>query len=174
MEIPAGLFTEVDCGNGIVEISGLTGKMKVRTDNGEVNVFGLNGSLEVNTDNGRVTVSKVTGSVTANARNGQILVEDPGGDVQARTQNGDIELSSNLPLTKSYVLSSSHGSLDFGLPGNSDLSIEARTRNGSISGMNNNYDPGTAQFRSQTIKLGGGMGSARLSTENGNIQVYVE
>jgi len=174
VEIPAGLSTEVDYSNGRIEVSDLTGSLNVRTDNGEVNVHGLNGRLEVNTENGRITVSKVTGSVAANTRNGQIRVENPGGDVQARTQNGDIELLSISPLAKTYSLSSSHGSLDFRLPGDSDLTIEARSRNGSISGMNQNFDSGPAQLNSDLLKLGGGKGSARLSTENGSIQVYVE
>jgi hypothetical protein len=174
VEIPAGLSTEVDCSNGRIEIRDLTGKLNVRTDNGEVNVLGLNGSLEVNTENGLITVSKVTGNVTANTRNGRIRVENPGGDVQARTQNGDIELSSNAPLTKNYILSSSHGSLNLRLPGDSDLTIEARTRNGSIEGMNDNFDSGPAQLKVDLLKLGGGKGGARLSTENGSIQVYVE
>lgn len=174
VEIPAGLSTEVDYRNGRVEASDLTGNLNVRTDNGEVNVLGLNGSLEVNTENGLITVRKVTGNVTANTRNGQIRVENPGGDVQARTQNGDIELSSNSPLAKTYVLSSSHGSLNLRLPGDSDLAIEARTRNGSISGMNDDYDSGPEQLKSDLLKLGGGKGSARLSTEIGSIQVYVE
>lgn len=174
VEIPAGLSTEVDYSNGSVEARDLTGNLNVRTDNGEVNVLGLNGSLEVNTENGQIKASKVTGNVTANTRNGQIRVEHPGGDVQARTQNGDIELSSISPLAKTYFLSSSHGSINLRLPGDSDLTIEARTKNGSISGMNDNYDSGPAQLKSDLLKLGGGKGGARLSTENGSIQVYVE
>ncbi len=174
VKIPAGLSTEVDCSNGRIEIRDLIGKLNVRTDNGEVNVLGLNGSLEVNTENGQITVSNVTGSITANARNGLILVENPGGDVQARTQNGDIGLSSISPLAKTYFFSSSQGSLNLRLPGDSDLAIEARTRNGSISGMNDNYGSGPEQLKSDLLKLGGGQGGARLSTENGSIQVYVE
>lgn len=171
--MPSGLAIEVNNNNGKVEIDNVTGQLNVRTDNGDVNVLRLDGSLEVRGENGRITVAGVSGTITANNRNGQIRVENPKGDVTAETQNGNIELASNSPLDKTYILNSIHGSLNFRLPGESNLGIEARTRNGSISGMSGNHDSGPAQVKSDRLKLGAGKGSARLSTENGNIQVNV-
>lgn len=174
VEVPAGLSIEVVNNNGKVEITNVKGQLNVRTDNGGVHVLGLDGRLEVNTENGQITVSAVTGNVVTNTRNGQIRVENPGGDVQARTGNGNIELSSIAPLSKTYLLSSSSGSLDFRLPGGSDLAIEAKTRNGIISGMNENTESEPTQLKSDSLKLGNGKGRASLNTENGQIQVHVE
>lgn len=173
VEVPAGLNAEVDNDNGEVVIENVAGQFNVRTVNGGVDVRGMEGNLEVRGENGRIAARDVTGKIKVNTMNGQIRVENPRGDVSAETANGEIVLSSTEPLDKTYVLNSVHGTLSLNLPRESNLEIDARTSHGSISGLGGNSKPGAEQLRSDRLKLGDGKGSARLSTEQGHIQVSV-
>ncbi len=173
VEVPSGLIIEVDNANGKIEVVNMAGQLNVRTSNGGVDVQGLDGSLEVRGENGRITACDVSGKIKANTSNGRIRVENPKGDVSAETANGEIELASIDPLDKTYVLRTVHGPISFNLPRESDLEIEARTNHGSISGLDGNFNPGPEQVKSDSLKLGAGKGNARLSSENGSIQVNV-
>ncbi|MCL6560219.1 MAG: DUF4097 domain-containing protein, partial [Firmicutes bacterium] len=171
LEIPPGLDIEVTNENGEVTADKIAARLNVRTSNGAVMIGGLDGDLEVRGENGRITVHDVGGKVRVSTGNGQIRVENPRGEVALDSQNGEIELSSDHPLDKTYSLRTKNGRIRFSLPKESNLEIEARTSHGQISGLDQEFSTGSGPAGSARLKLGGGKGNARLSTENGPISV---
>lgn len=171
VEVPPGLILEVENSNGEVEVENVAGQVNVRTANGSVDVQGLDGSLDVRGENGQITTRDSSGEIKAITRNGSIRMENPKGNVSAETTNGEIELTSNKPLDKTYILHSAMGKLSLNLPRESDLDIEARTNQGSISGMGGDLDSGSGMSKTERLKLGTGKGSARLTTGQGHIEI---
>lgn len=172
VEAPPGLTLELLAGNGEIEAENLSGDMIINSLNGDVNVSNLNGNLEVKGDNGRLTAVGVNGDIMITSENGEIRVENPQGSVKLESRNGQVELISEQPLDKVYNLRSVNGALTLTLPGQSSLALETLTSNGAISvtGIVSGPDPGV---KSHELKLGAGKGQAKLSTQNGSIELNI-
>lgn len=174
VEVPPGVNIEVDAINGKVGAEDLAGSLNIRAANGEVDVRRLEGSLQLRGGNGRVTAVDINGNASINTTNGRIRLENLKGDVSAETSNAGIEFFSDAPLDKTVVLRSISGSLNFSLPKESSLEIEARTSHGRITGLEDStYSSPGVQNRIEKFKLGEGTGSAKLSTENGSIHFSI-
>ena len=171
VDVPSGLIISVEVSNGKVEVDNAEGQFTIRTENGAVTALELEGSLEVSSENGRITAEGISGNISALTENGKINIKNPAADVTAVSQNGAVELASDMPLDKNYLLQSEEGALRLRLPVTSDLEIGARTNNGSITGLSGDKSLDPALRGSDRLKLGTGKGSARMITENGSIVV---
>ncbi|TEB07521.1 hypothetical protein Psch_01075 [Pelotomaculum schinkii] len=172
VEAPPGLTLELAGGNGEIEAGNLSGNMNINSLHGDVIVSNLDGSLEVKGENGRLTAVGISGDLKLTSENGEVRVENPKGSVKVESRNGLVELISELPLEKVYDLRSVNGALTLTIPGQSSLELEARTSNGSISvaGKGPEPDPGVKGYE---LKLGAGKGQAKLSTQNGPIELNI-
>jgi hypothetical protein len=171
VDLPLGLIISVDVSDGEVEVDNAEGQFTIRTENGAVTARDLDGSLEVSSENGRITAEGISGNISAVTENGKINIKNPAADVAAVSQNGAVELASDIPLDKNYLLQNEEGALRLRLPVTSNLEIEARTNNGSITGLGSDKSSDPALRGSDRLKLGTGKGSARLITDNGSIVV---
>ena len=170
VEAPPGLTLELFGGNGEIEAENVSGNMNINSLHGDVTVRNLDGSLEVKGKNGRLTAAGISGDLKLATENGEVRVEDPKGSIKAESKNGRVELVSALPLEKVYDLRTVNGALTLTIPGQSSLELEARTGNGSISVAGNDTAPGA---KSYSLKLGAGKGQAKLSTQNGPIELNI-
>jgi len=119
---------------------------------GDVTVVDVSGDPTVSTENGDVTVRRVDGDVQSDVTNGDVTVDHADGLVTARTLHGDIEVREPRDLgdlvvtdgdltadvrgvASDSVVETTDGDILVRLHPDLDLHVEARTRNGEISGL---------------------------------------
>ncbi len=137
--LPAALSVTTDGVNGQIEVSGLTGALRLTTTNGAVETTGTLGRVEVHTTNGAVRV-RDAGSrrVVATTTNGAVEVDfrDAPEAVEARSTNGSITV--RMPeagLSYRVDARTTNGNVDTGsIPSDPSArrTIIAQTTNGDV------------------------------------------
>lgn len=145
--------------------------VELETNAGRIEVEDYTGALKASSKLGELELNGIKGDIEAEASMGRISLKNPQGNVTATTRNGSIELDSDKPLDKKYVLRGENGEITFRLPRGSNLKINASTVHGGISGLETDRNgPGDNKGE---ITLGAGTGSALLETRNGRVNVDI-
>lgn len=171
IQLPGGMAINADNKMGRISSRHVEGNLELKSDMGEINVEDTRGNINATSRMGSVNIKKATGKIDASTDMGKVYIEDPGAGVRASTRMGEIELISANPLNESYDLNTDNGRILFRLPGQSNLTIEAKTRRGSISGLENDTTGQNGVNSSGKLTLGNGKGTARLTAGNGKIDV---
>lgn len=171
IQLPGGMVITADNKMGRISSSHVEGHLELKSDMGEINVEDARGNINATSKMGSVNIKKATGNIDASTDMGGVYIEDPGAEVRAGTRMGELELISSGPLNESYDLNTDNGRILFSLPGQSNLTIEAKTRRGSISGLENVTTGQNGINSSGRLTLGSGQGTARLTAGNGKIDV---
>ncbi len=151
--MPADAELDASSKNGSIEVRDLGARARLATQNGSITAKGVGGPLEAESNNGSIKAYDVKGAVQAETTNGSIKAEidgtDLGEDMRIKTTNGSIELR-----------------LDAGVA----ASIDARTKNGSVS---SDFEGGIQDRRKRTLDLdlNGGGPRVELESSNGSIRV---
>ena len=121
-----------DSSNGSINVQNVEGVLELDTSNGMIGVMDFLGELRADTSNGMIDVQRAEGLLRLDTSNGMIRMQDVVASVDADTSNGRIEFAGVL-AGESHRFTTSNGSIQFRVPVDSSLSIEARTSNASIS-----------------------------------------
>lgn len=146
-------------------------ELSATSTNGSIEVRGLGGKSRLKTNNGSIKADGVVGALHASSNNGSISAYDVHGAIEARTNNGTIKAEIATPdLSEDVSLETNNGSVDLRLDPGVAASVHARTRNGSVS---TDFPGGTQDRKRKTLDLdlGGGGVRIELETTNGSIRV---
>jgi hypothetical protein len=90
IEVPSHFDVDLASSGGEVQIEGVDGAIKGRTESGSLTLRRLSGDLDLQTQRGDVTLkeSYVNGRVSSS--NGKVLLEDVSGTVQGAAQGGKV------------------------------------------------------------------------------------
>ena len=130
--IPAAADIIVLVNNGSVTVADVTGTSVIETQNGSIDATNVKGSVTGKTANGSIDVTLSQAHLDLETDNGSITVSQSQCSLDAETDNGDIRFSGRL-VGSQHRLKSSSGSINVGIPTDSELVIEASVGNGSIS-----------------------------------------
>ena len=151
--LPRDAELEASSQNGSLEVRELGARARLETQNGSITAKGVGGSLEAESSNGSIKAYDVQGPVRADTTNGSIKAEIIGTDIEdgvrLKTTNGSIELRIDDDVS---------------------ASIDASTRNGSVS---SDFEGGIQDRRKKTLDLdlNGGGPRVELKSSNGSIRV---
>jgi DUF4097 and DUF4098 domain-containing protein YvlB len=140
--------------------------------NGEVDVVSLTGDLGVFSTNGETRIDSIYGNTEVSLTNGSLLLWEMFGDVRAGLSNGDV--TARVTLTGEAVcdIGVTNGQIDLSIPYDTSAGFSSGVTNGSIT-----LAPGFTLSNSQSTPvslsgtLGAGLGTIRLRTTNGTIEV---
>lgn len=131
--VPRSMSLDVTDVNGHVEVTGVTGDLKIETTNGRIEMARCGGTADVSSTNGRIIAELVSINPQRQSRfdttNGRVVLTVPSNlaaEVDASTTNGGI--NSDLPvLTRGTNRHSLRGTINGG-----GAKLKIRTTNGSI------------------------------------------
>jgi DUF4097 and DUF4098 domain-containing protein YvlB len=126
VRVPAGSAVSVESFGALIEVSAVTGSVRVDTVNGSVSVTGAAREVSAESVNGSVSVRGRSGRIIAESVNGAVTVSDPGPDVQAGTVNGGLVVTGTRGL-QSARLETVNGHIRFegGLAARGTLDMES-------------------------------------------------
>jgi len=130
--VPSQADVTVVVENGSIAVADLTGTLSADTDNGSIDAVNLRGAAVIQTDNGSIDIEQAQAHLELIADNGTITVSQSQCSLDAETDNGDIHFSGQL-VGPQHRMNSGNGSIIAELLSDSELAIEARVNNGSIS-----------------------------------------
>ena len=167
--------------------------------NGNMDVNGSNANVISQTTNGNVRVANNTGEVNAISVNGNINVENSQDyriKVRATTRNGNNNIDMPNAKQGDFTITTTNGNIKLNLPSGTDPIIDLHTTNGNIGiylgeRLSAQVDASTTHGKAETnmvintstsvggileekvIKgvVGGGFGSVKAKTTNGNISL---
>ncbi|NQX70686.1 DUF4097 family beta strand repeat protein [Paenibacillus alba] len=167
VQVPQDLLTKVSTSNGAIEVMDMKADMEMNTRNGPIAVQQVEGNVKAETSNGSIAMTKVEGSAYMDTSNGSITIASIAGSVFARTSNGDIQATS--VVNEDWESHTSNGTIKMTLSGEPNVTIQAKTSNGSIGGDATWQIDGNGKYSST---MGTGSHAMLLSTTNGKIQVF--
>jgi hypothetical protein len=144
-----------------------TADLSLTTENGNIVAEIVNGDTVVaGTENGNISLSAVNGALKLTTENGNIRVEKTTASITAATENGNIRFSGHLIGTQ-HSARTDNGNIDFMIPADSSLHIDARVNNGSIhSDLPVN---GEMKNRHWDVTLNDSQAMLTATTDNGGI-----
>ena len=151
--IPVVMSVWAENTNGEIAVDSMANDVIVDLTNGNVELNGITGDLDLDLTNGNVTLQEVQGSAHVDLTNGRIygeVVLPDQGVCDLETVNGDIDLD---------------------IPEGTSADFSASVANGAISLTGLALTNSTFTNRSAQGTLGGGDGTIRMRTVNGNIRV---
>lgn len=152
------------------DIDGVTGGVSVHSVDGHVTLTGLEGSVEAQSDDGYVSATNVRGDRLAlQSADGHLSLDDVAvASLTGTTRDGRIT-AKGLSVGSDATLKTDDGPVRVTLVPNSNLTIDASTRDGSIAVDGSSLDDSSAQ---RTIRVGAGTGRMQVSTADGSIHIF--
>src|SRR5262245_38514551 len=184
--VPAWMAVSVNGTYADVTAEGLGGDVTVETTHGDITVRGGSGFVSLKTVQGEITVEKAKGRVDVRAINEGIRLADISGDLSAESTNGSIILdridSTNVdlytvngnisydgPIKEKglYRLTTHNGLIAMPVPERANVTLTARTYNGSIrSSFTLPADNSGSERRNKRLSMTLGNGSAHVELES--------
>ncbi|MGB9652342.1 MAG: DUF4097 family beta strand repeat-containing protein [Candidatus Cybelea sp.] len=170
VEVPAGARLEIARCAG-ADVDGIAGGVNVHSLDGHVTLANLQGSVDAESDDGYVKATNVHGDHLAiESRDGHLTLEQIAvASLTGTTRDGRIE-ADDLNVTGNGTLQTDDGSVRARFTPDTNLTIDASTRDGQISVDGDSADRGDSGQR--TIRLGTGAGTMKLASGDGSIHIF--
>ena len=141
---------------------------------GNIEVSDVTGDVRINTASGDVMVKDVTGRVDASTASGEMRVRGIAGTISARSASGDVDVEvSRLEGDQRMEFSSASGDVNVRLPGHLDAEVELSSATGEVktnfplSVESERYGPG----QRARGRLGNGSRRLQISSASGNVSL---
>ncbi|MFC1499805.1 DUF4097 family beta strand repeat-containing protein [Candidatus Zixiibacteriota bacterium] len=140
--------------------------------NGEIEILSLTGDLDVISTNGEARIDSVFGDTVVNLTNGNLRLWEMFGDVESNLSNGNVTARVNMQGTTDCDLGVTNGQIDLSVPFTSSAQFSAAVTNGSIT-LGSGFTLADIQSTPTSLsgRLGTGLGTIRLRTTNGTIEM---
>jgi len=142
IKAPGNIRFDGQTHNGPIEISGVTGDVRVATHNGAVKVESSNGELHAETHNGSVTATYAGEDITLVTHNGRVTADlSRCGAMSGRitTHNGSIEVVVGEAASANLTCRTHNGAIKCNVPLNESL-FSGRKLTGTIGTGEGNLD----------------------------------
>lgn len=180
--IPPGVHVVVDYDFGSIRADKVRANVSIKTESGKVTLSDLTGHVDINSESGHIQCENIDGALEAELNFGDISLKDISKNVSVGSENGRINISSSRPVMANYRVAIQSGDITLRIPQNSDCTVQAKTRTGSISGsLNLKMEPVSGDGEKNgpdqgpgakgSLVLGSGTAAVNLYSENGNITV---
>jgi len=166
--VPADADITVSVNNGSITVADITGTFVIETENGSINATDVKGAVTGETANGSIDIAQAQAHLGLTTDNGTITVSQSRCSLDAETDNGDIHFSGQL-VGPQHRMKSGNGSLIAEVLSDSELAIEARVNNGSIS--TTLLLVGDTQGKEWSAVLNAPTSKLILQTGNGSIKI---
>ncbi len=135
-----------------------TSNVQVNDNNGDVNIEDVTGGVTVQTTQGRIDANNVSGPVMLSSTNGDISLENGSlsGPSSLRSDNGNISYNGSIASQGSYTFETLSGSIDVGLPSNTEFRLDVQSSNGHVENDFAGNDVGSGAAPQVTVISGNG------------------
>jgi DUF4097 and DUF4098 domain-containing protein YvlB len=140
---------------GVIHLQNVAGPVTFETKRTHLALARLPGEVEIGSD-ADLSITEAAGPLVLSSRNRNVTLDRIAGDVAVANTNGSVTLTSALPLGNINI-GDTNGEVTLNLPQGEGFSVQASTRNGSISndfGLNQ-QESRTHQSLNGTVGTGG-------------------
>ena len=140
--------------------------------NGEVEIASLTGDLDVISTNGEARIDSISGDTDVALTNGNLRLWEMFGDVEVGLTNGNVTARITMTGLALCDIGVTNGQIDLSIPYATSAQLSAAVTNGSIS-LGSGLTLANVQTTPTSLsgRLGTGLGTIRLRTTNGTIDV---
>jgi hypothetical protein len=89
--VPRGTIVRTNSDSGETTISGVAGRVSIRTESASIAVRDLGGDTDVTTQSGAVDADSVAGNLNVSTQSSRVTARNLGGGLRVRTQSGAVE-----------------------------------------------------------------------------------
>ena len=91
--VPRGTIVKTDSDSGATTVTGVVGRVSVRTQSAAIVVRDLGGGADVTTGSGQVQADDVSGDLKVSTQSSRVIARNLGAGLRVRTQSGAVEAS---------------------------------------------------------------------------------
>jgi len=91
--VPRGTIVKTDSDSGATTVTGVVGRVSVRTQSAAILVRDLGGGADVTTGSGQVQADDVSGDLKVSTQSSRVIARNLGAGLRVRTQSGAVEAS---------------------------------------------------------------------------------
>src|SRR5262249_20230995 len=158
----------VETTHGDITVRGGSGFVSLKSVQGEITVEKAKGRVDVRAVNEGIRLADISGDLSAESTNGSIILDRiDSANVDLYTVNGNISYDGPIKDKGLYRLTTHNGLIAMPVAERANLTLSARTYNGSIrSTFTLPRDNSSSERRSKRVTLPLGNGSAHVELES--------
>jgi hypothetical protein len=132
--MPAKGSLEADTRDGHVDLSGIAGKVQVRTGDGHIRGRDLQGELKLETRDGHISLASLRGSLSARTGDGHMTVEGRFENLDLETGDGhvSVKVEPGSVMRSGWNVRTGDGRISVELPSGFNGELDARTNDGRV------------------------------------------
>jgi DUF4097 and DUF4098 domain-containing protein YvlB len=153
--VPEHVDLRIGTTNGAIEIEKITGDSHISSTNGRIEMYDVKGYIDVSTTNGKIELDGINGGLDAGTTNGAV----------------DVYYSSQADIDEDISIRTTNGSIELGLPRDTNADVNARTTNGHIDTDFPITVKGRQSRKSLSGQINDGGPLIDLKTTNGSIHI---
>jgi DUF4097 and DUF4098 domain-containing protein YvlB len=163
----------VSTGSGAIDLENVLGQVQARTGSGGVQMRGIDGDVTAGTGSGGIQLSDLAGSLNARTGSGSVRVErlKAGENLSVSTGSGGVSVEGDLAAARNIALRTGSGGVTLESSAPLSLRLELSTGSGSLNVDVASLSQVESSRRSFRAQVGGGDGSAKVSTGSGSIRI---
>ena len=93
IKIPKNLRLDIDDGSGFIEISDISGNIKLDDGSGSIEIEDVKGKISIDDGSGGITIKNVFNNVEIDDGSGELIIESINGNVEVDDGSGSIEIT---------------------------------------------------------------------------------
>ncbi|MBI2874127.1 MAG: DUF4097 family beta strand repeat protein [Firmicutes bacterium] len=161
---------DLSTGSGWIMAEDASGSLTARSGSGWIKIRDFDGPVEAQTGSGMISAEAVRGTVGLKSGSGGITVREfQGGALTATTGSGYINAGTSTPPEGDISLKAGSGAIMLRVPVNSNMTVEAKTLSGNVSGPDFLTRTRNGSIRTGSGTLGEGRHRVDLETGSGVI-----
>lgn len=173
MRVPRELDLEIESGDGAIDASDLSGRVRIHTGDGGIRLAGLRGELELSTGDGRIEASGLDGTLDATTGDGAVDVAGRFDALDLETGDGHIvvEAEPKSRLGRGWNFHSGDGPITLRIPSDLEADLDVHAGDGSIRVDLPVQVSGPKQRRALRGTLNGGGPPLRVRAGDGAVRI---
>lgn len=170
INVPEKHAVKVDTFNATIKVLGLGGELDLTSMAGDVLIEYFTGHTVIKANRGDVTVKETQGSTAIFSNYGLINLVNVRGNITAVNILGKIHFNGTPSAEDQIRLETDHGSVDFALTGDVDLTYQLKSTNGEVTCLLPDANRAVRQCHG---KIGSGSGQLYIKTVSGGIKLHL-
>ena len=167
--VPKESDLDIEASLDQVGVSGIKGETKVETTIAKISMDNVEGKIDAKTRTGPINMSNINGTITIDNTTGPVTLDNANGTVSVRNTTGPIRFTGSLSTGENWFRTTT-GSIELGLTGSPDLTVEAYSHLGSVTPIPDIPDWHYERGR-HVGHIGSGNGKLIIETRTGSITI---
>jgi hypothetical protein len=173
VSVPKNTDLVASTGDGSIAVTGVHGRLELRSGDGSVTGTGLDGEVAAHTGDGSVSLDGVRGKVDVDTGDGSVRIAGAPTSLRAHTGDGSVALAleAGTAIKENWEITTGDGGVSLELPGSINAELDASTGDGTINASDFGLQTDRDSKNELRGRIGAGGSTLKVRTGDGGITI---